>query len=65
MVTNNQAWILGAPVALLFSYFSIPVLILNAHPMRVRRHSDQLFWISGLSPKFLEDLDAVPIQPNA
>lgn len=57
MVTDNQAWMLGVPLTILFTYFLIPILILYAHPMRVRRHHDRLFWISGLSPEFLENLD--------
>jgi hypothetical protein len=57
MVTGNEIWVIGGTVGFLLFYFSIPLLIIHAHPMRVRRHYGSLFWISGLSPEFLRELD--------
>lgn len=48
-----------AALCLTISYFLIPLLIIYAHPMRVMRHHDGLYWISGTSPAFLAGLEAM------
>ena len=53
-----------AAMCLVISYFLIPLLIIRAHPMRVVRHIDGLYWISGMSPAFLAGLEAMDSAPQ-
>jgi hypothetical protein len=39
-----------------FSYFLLPVLVIFGPPMRARICRGGVFWISGCSPAFLDEL---------
>lgn len=58
MVSANESLVMLASWVFFIGYFSLPMLVLFAHPMRVRRSRDGLFWISGISPAYLAELDA-------
>ena len=64
MATGRMELLALAGPLLGVSYFMIPLLIIRAHPMRVVRHCDGLYWISGMSPVFLAGLEAMDSAPK-
>lgn len=58
LVTQSPAVIVLAAWTFLTACFSVPLLVLHAHPLRIRRSRDGLYWIAGASPEFLQSLEA-------
>ncbi|BBO32130.1 hypothetical protein [Lacipirellula parvula] len=59
VATGRGEFLVLAVSCLVISCMLMPLLIIYAHPMRVVRHYDGLYWISGMSPAFLAGLEAM------
>jgi hypothetical protein len=61
IATMSVVWVFLAPLSIGVAYFTIPFMVLNSQPMRVRQSRDGLHWVDGCSPEFLASLEEEPI----
>jgi hypothetical protein len=61
IATMSPLWVFPGLLSMMAAYFTIPYMVLNSQPMRVRQSRDGLHWVDGCSPKFLASLEEEPI----
>ena len=61
IATMSDLWVFPGLLSMVAAYFTIPYMVLNSQPMRVRQSRGGLHWVDGFSSEFLASLEEEPI----